>query len=166
MKTFSFLLIVLMASIFWGMYLSATYKYQYALNSTENTPISTTAETSTPTTSTPETEATKPPVQTTTPTTPVAVKPKCGSGGTCMATDISPHNTKTDCWVYLSPINKVYDVTEYVSNPKKHPGGDVIIPYCGTNIYDVFIKKDGGHAHSNNALENILQGYYIGEFQS
>lgn len=167
MKTFCFLLITLIASIFWGMYLSATYKYEYALNNIqtitsnaqENTKLDTTDVTVKPVATTSVAKAQKP-------VTNVIAKPKCGDGGACVVTDIAPHNTKEDCWVYLSPINKVYDVTDYVSNPKEHPGGDVIVPYCGTNIYDVFIKKAGGHAHSDKALETILETYYLAPFQS
>ncbi len=66
--------------------------------------------------------------------------------------------------MYLSPINKAYDITSYVSDPKQHPGGDVIVPLCGTNMYDFFIGNAGGHAHSNSAV-TMLQAYYIGPFQ-
>lgn len=155
-----------MASIFWGMYLSATYKYQYSLNNADVIVASTTPETTTSNTPTPKPVTTTPVTQTPKPTTPVTTKPQCGNGGACVVSDISSHNTRTDCWVYLSPINKVYNVTEYVSNPKEHPGGDVIVPYCGTNIYDVFIKKAGGHAHSDKALQTVLEAYYIAPFQS
>ncbi|MDQ5969337.1 MAG: hypothetical protein QG579_494 [Patescibacteria group bacterium] len=174
MKTFCFLLVVLMASIFWGMYLSATYKYQYTLNSIENN-VQTAPATNTETTEsntpavtvvTPKPITTTPATQTEKPPIPVVAKLKCGNGGACKVADITPHDTQGDCWVYLSPINKVYNVTEYVSNPKEHPGGDVIVPYCGTNIYDVFIKKAGGHAHSSKALQTVLETYYIAPFES
>lgn len=89
----------------------------------------------------------------------------CGSGGTCTATDIAPHNTRSNCWVYLSPINKAYNITSYVANSRTHPGGDVIVPYCGTNMYNYFIGNAGGHRHSNSALNSVLQAYYIGPFQ-
>lgn len=169
MKTFCFLLVVLMASIFWGMYLSATYKYQYTLNSMENnvqTAPATNTETAESNTPAIKPVATSSSTQTQTPKTVVVAKPKCGNGGACSVADIAPHDTQEDCWVYLSPINKVYNVTEYVSNPKEHPGGDIIVPYCGTNIYDVFIKKAGGHAHSDKALQTVLEAYYIAQFES
>lgn len=89
----------------------------------------------------------------------------CGSGGTCTATDIASHNTRSNCWVYLSPINKAYNITSYVTNGQTHPGGDVIVPYCGTNMYNYFIGNAGGHRHSNTALNSVLQAYYIGPFQ-
>lgn len=89
----------------------------------------------------------------------------CGKGGSCTAADIAPHNTRGDCWVYLSPLNKAYNISAYVANGNKHPGGDVIVPYCGSNIYNYFIGTAGGHKHSSSALNSVLQAYYIGVFQ-
>jgi hypothetical protein len=88
----------------------------------------------------------------------------CGSGGACTAVQVALHHTQADCWVYLSPTNKVYNITAFVANPNTHPGGNVIIPHCGTNIYDFFLGNAGGHRHSSNA-QNILQSFYIGPFQ-
>ncbi len=104
------------------------------------------------------------PTPTPTPTPPPS---GCGSGGACTAADIAPHNSRANCWVYLrSPTNKAYNITNYVANgSSNHPGGDVIVPYCGGDIYDVFINNSGGHRHSNSALNNVLQAYYIGPFQ-
>ena len=89
----------------------------------------------------------------------------CGSGGSCTASQIAAHNTRSDCWVYLSQINKAYNITAYVQDPGQHPGGDVIVSHCGTDIYNYFLGNAGGHKHSNNALNNILQSYYIGPVQ-
>lgn len=89
----------------------------------------------------------------------------CGSGGACTATQVAAHHTQADCWVYLSPINKTYNITAFVANPNTHPGGNVIISHCGTNIYDFFIGNAGGNRHSNTSLNSILQSYYIGPFQ-
>ena len=92
--------------------------------------------------------------------------PACGSGGFCSAAQVAPHNSRGNCWVYLSPINKVYNITPYVANGSiLHPGGDVIVPLCGQNMYNSFIGTAGGHAHSNNALNVLLQSYYIGPLQ-
>ena len=86
----------------------------------------------------------------------------CGNGGACTSAQIATHNTRNDCWIYLSPIAKVYDVTNYVKDPGKHPGGDVIISKCGTNIYDYFTTNaNGGRKHSNKAF-SILDSFYIG----
>jgi len=86
----------------------------------------------------------------------------CGNGGACTFAQIATHNTRNDCWVYLSPIDKVYDVTNYIKDPGKHPGGDVIISKCGTNIYDYFTTDaNGGRKHSNKAF-SILDSFYIG----
>jgi peptidoglycan hydrolase-like protein with peptidoglycan-binding domain len=90
----------------------------------------------------------------------------CGSGGACTAAEIAIHNTRGNCWVYLSPINKTYNITNYVANGNTHPGGDVIVPYCGSNIYSYFIVgTGGGKKHSTSALNTVLQAYYIGAFQ-
>lgn len=90
----------------------------------------------------------------------------CGNGGTCTAADIAPHNTKADCWVYLSPLNKAYNITGFL-NPGSHPAGSsIIVPQCGKNIYDYFITgtANGGWKHSNNAVNNVIAPYYIGVF--
>lgn len=94
--------------------------------------------------------------------TPTPPPSGCGSSGGCTSAEISMHNTRSNCWVYLRTINKVYNITDYVSNPDNHPGGDVIVPYCGMDIYDYFIGRAGGHRHSNSALYNTLQAYYLG----
>ncbi|MEK7576619.1 MAG: cytochrome b5-like heme/steroid binding domain-containing protein, partial [Patescibacteria group bacterium] len=102
-------------------------------------------------------------------TTPPATTPppasSCESGGSCTASEVASHNSAGNCWVYLRSINKVYNITAYVANPGQHPGGNVIISYCGMDIYDYFIDRAGGHRHSNTALNSILQSYYIGPFQ-
>jgi hypothetical protein len=104
-----------------------------------------------------------------TPTTPASTPAAstkaaaaCGSGGSCTAAQVAAHSTRSDCWVYLSQINKAYNITAYVANPSLHPGGDVIAPHCGTDIYSYFLGTAGGHKHSANALNNVLQAYYIG----
>jgi chitodextrinase len=104
------------------------------------------------------------PMKTATANPPPPPATACGSGGACSAAEVALHHTQADCWVYLSPIDKVYNITAFVANPNTHPGGNVIIPHCGTNIYSYFIGSAGGHVHSNNA-RSILDSYYIGPFQ-
>jgi len=115
-------------------------------------------------TPTPSPSPTPAPTPTPKPTPAPAPKPApvCGSGGSCTAAQVAQHNTRGDCWVYLSQINKAYNITAYVQNPSLHPGGDVIAPHCGTDIYNYFLGTAGGHKHSSNALNNVLQAYYIG----
>jgi hypothetical protein len=100
-----------------------------------------------------------------TPSPKPASGPACGSGGSCTAAQIAVHTTRGDCWVYLSQINKAYNITAYVQDPSQHPGGDVIVSHCGTDIYNYFLGSAGGHKHSSNALNNVLQAYYIGPMQ-
>lgn len=91
--------------------------------------------------------------------------PACGQGGACTASDVANHNTRSNCWVYLSPINKTYNITSYVASGSNHPGGDVIVPFCGKNIYGPFsLGTNGGKRHSTTALNSVLQAYYIGPF--
>ena len=146
-------------------------------NTSKNTTTTTNKNTSTPTTnkntstSTPSTPTTPTNTNTSTntnsapPPPPPPAAPACGQGGACTASQIASHSTRSNCWVYLSPINKVYNITAYVSSGSKHPGGDVIVPYCGQNIYAYFIGNSGGHAHSSKALNSTLQAYYIGPYQ-
>ncbi len=132
---------------------------------TNSNPSSPTTHTpSTPTnTSTPPANTNTAPPPTPTPT-PTPTPPACGQGGSCTTADVAAHSTRSNCWVYLSPLNKVYNVTAYVSKPSQHPGGDVIVPYCGKNMYSAFIGSAGGHSHSSKALNTTLQAYYIGPF--
>lgn len=142
-------------------------------NTNGNTNISVTTPEPSPTLNT----NTEPPVTTPVPTNtnsapapvtpaPPVVTSTCGTGGACTATEIAKHNSRNDCWVYLSPINKVYDVTEYVSSPRNHPGGNVIVPFCGKNIYGPFISgTNGGKRHGSSVLNSILDQYYLAPFQ-
>lgn len=143
-------------------------------NDTENTNSTVTTPEPSPTLNT----NTEPPVNTAVPTNtntapppvtpiPPVVTSTCGTGGACTTVEIAKHNSRNDCWVYLSPINKVYDVTEYVSSPQNHPGGNVIVPYCGKNIYGPFISgTSGGTRHGSSVLNGILDEYYLGPLQS
>lgn len=81
--------------------------------------------------------------------------------------EVSKHNSKEDCWVILTTNSqsKVYNITEYVSNPEQHPGGDVIAPFCGKDITGPFLKGlEGGRVHSGSA-ESILSDYAIGDLE-
>jgi cytochrome b involved in lipid metabolism len=75
-----------------------------------------------------------------------------------LATDISAHSTRTNCW---SAINlKVYDLTSWVD---LHPGGwPVIAAACGRNASAVFTRQHGSSASVNLQM----QGYAIGVITS
>ena len=86
------------------------------------------------------------------------------SSGQYNQQEVAKHNTQSDCWVILTTSNqsKVYDVTEYVSNPNKHPGGNVIAPFCGQDITGPFLEGlEGGRVHSSKA-ESMLSTFAIG----
>jgi cytochrome b involved in lipid metabolism len=85
------------------------------------------------------------------------------SSGQYNQQEVAKHNTQSDCWVILTTSNqsKVYDVTEYVSNPNKHPGGNVIAPFCGQDITGPFLEGlEGGRVHSSKA-ESMLSAFAI-----
>lgn len=133
-------------------------------------PTSTTTNIPKPTNTNRDTNTSKPATNTNTapkPTpTPTPTPKACGQGGACTAADVASHNTRSNCWVYLNPLNKVYNITAYVRSAGQHPGGDVIVPYCGRNIYGPFEQgTNGGKRHSTYALNSVLQAYYIGPFQ-
>lgn len=96
--------------------------------------------------------------------TPTPNAPGCGSGGACTAAQVATHNTRSNCWVYLSQKNEAYNITAYVQNPGQHPGGDVIASRCGTDITSYFLGSVGGHAHSNGA-QKLLETYYVAPMQ-
>ena len=71
--------------------------------------------------------------------------------------EISTHNTKSDCWFSVS--GHVYDVTTYFGS---HPGGDgVILKYCGTDATGPFTTKDGIGANHSASAYDLLRQYLI-----
>jgi hypothetical protein len=85
----------------------------------------------------------------------------CGNDGDCTMANVTLHNTRADCWVAMSELGAVYDITPYVQNRSSaHPGPD-IAEYCGTDIYDTFMGTTGEHRHSNRALNQELEPYRI-----
>lgn len=75
---------------------------------------------------------------------------------TLATADVAAHNTEKSCYVTIG--NKVYDVTEFVSD---HPGGgDLILEYGGKDVADI-LKDEISHTHSDSAYE-ILDEYHIG----
>jgi len=142
MKALYIATVVLIALIVTGIFISAQYKDSNVV--VDYSPTLTPTPISAP-------KSSKAPILT-----------SCGNGGACTSAQIATHNTRNDCWVYLSPIDKVYDVTNYVKDPGKHPGGDVIVSKCGTNIYDYFTTDaNEGRKHNNKAF-SILDSFYIG----
>ena len=83
---------------------------------------------------------------------------KAGKTLTLNLTEISKHNSGSDCWLLIN--NKVYDVTSSISS---HPGGaGPILTYCGKEATNAFNTKDVGRPHSSNANAMLAQ-YYIGD---
>lgn len=73
---------------------------------------------------------------------------------TVALSQVSAHNTETDCWVIIS--GKVYNITNYLSS---HSGGAAaIVPYCGTDATQGF----AGKPHPASDI-NALAAYYVGD---
>ncbi|KAL3138422.1 hypothetical protein ABBQ32_006216 [Trebouxia sp. C0010 RCD-2024] len=70
--------------------------------------------------------------------------------------DCKLHNKEEDCWLVIS--GKVYDVTEFLD---EHPGGfDIVLAATGKDATEDF--EEIGHS---NAAREMLDKYYVGEFQ-
>jgi cytochrome b involved in lipid metabolism len=76
---------------------------------------------------------------------------------TLSASDLSTHNSETDC--YVSVLNKVYNVTAYVD---QHPGGKDILKGCGKILDDV---RHPGGSFTGPQIQGILKDYYLGELK-
>lgn len=61
--------------------------------------------------------------------------------------EVKKHNKRKDCWVIFN--NKVLDVSKYLN---KHPGGDCIIKFAGSDITNIFNKYN----HSKVAYDLAL----------
>jgi chitodextrinase len=68
------------------------------------------------------------------------------------AQQVAQHNTASDCWLIIS--GQVYDVTNFIPI---HPGGNAIVPYCGTDATAVF-----NSIHNQSAFA-LLPTYLIGD---
>jgi len=97
-------------------------------------------------------------------TTPPPPASTCGqAGGTCTATEVAGHNSKTDCWVVYS--GSYYIVTAFVNT---HPGGTQAFTSqtCGHDI-TAYLKGNQApsgvqkHNHSQTAY-NTLNSYKVG----
>ncbi len=71
--------------------------------------------------------------------TPVS-NPVSITGNSISLSELSEHNTETDCWVIYQ--GKVYDLTTWLT---KHPGGvKAISKYCGTEGFEAAFKAQHG----------------------
>lgn len=72
--------------------------------------------------------------------------------------EVSKHNTSSDCWVIFE--NSVYDLTDYLY---QHDIYLDIRQWCGTDMTQAFITKDGtGRDHKGSSYD-LLETYRIGE---
>lgn len=78
------------------------------------------------------------------------------SAQTYTAGDVALHNASGNCWMIVS--GKVYNLTNFIPS---HPGGNIIVNYCG---------KDGTIAFNaighSSAADALLATYYIGDLIS
>lgn len=76
------------------------------------------------------------------------------------ASDVSIHNSRTDCWITIN--SKVYNVTGFLD---QHPGGvQEITPYCGKDATQAFATQGGRGSHSSQA-DSMLTDYLIGNLK-
>ncbi|KAI8260569.1 Cytochrome b2 [Colletotrichum sp. SAR11_239] len=68
-------------------------------------------------------------------------------------TDLSKHNSKTDCWIAVH--SKVWDITDFIS---EHPGGPSVLLKCaGSNATKIFDS-----VHAPDILEELPEEKFIG----
>jgi hypothetical protein len=163
MKLFLISTLLFITLIGYGEYMKDTYvdpstQPPLAVTTPAPTPKPTPTPAPVPTPVTPAPQPAPTPVPVPTPTTLA-----CGSGGTCSAADVAKHSSASDCWIYTTTVNKVFDISSYITG-QMHPGGDVITPFCGQDLSTFFTTKIGGHAHSAFARNFVLNNsaWFIG----
>ena len=82
------------------------------------------------------------------------------SSVTLTASEVAKHATASDCWMIVSGL--VYNLSGYAS---QHPGGSIMIPYCGKDGTTAFQTQGGQGSHSGTA-NNILSGFLLGPLNS
>jgi cytochrome b involved in lipid metabolism len=82
-------------------------------------------------------------------------QPVGATSNTLSLSDLSQHNSESDCWVAYQ--GKVYDVTVFLS---LHPGGvEKILKYCGTaSEFETGFTKKHGTSKVNILLQQIYKG--------
>lgn len=94
-------------------------------------------------------------------TPPATNKSTSPTSSTLNTTEVQKHNSQADCWIIVS--NQVYNVTAYIPF---HPGGTQrIVNTCGTDATTAFNTRGGSGSHSTNA-HNLLNNYYLGNFNA
>lgn len=71
--------------------------------------------------------------------------------------EVSQHNTTSDCWVIFE--KGVYDLTEYLYQHDRYLN---ITSWCGTDITQAFITKDGTGRDHKGSSYSLLEQYKIG----
>ncbi|KAL2884476.1 hypothetical protein SGCOL_000424 [Colletotrichum sp. CLE4] len=72
---------------------------------------------------------------------------------TISVTDLSKHNTKSDCWIAVH--SKVWDITDFIN---EHPGGPSVLLRCaGSNATKIFDE-----VHAPDILEELPDEKFIG----
>ena len=79
--------------------------------------------------------------------------PLVSQAATYTAAQVAQHNTASDCWLIIS--GNVYDVTNFIPI---HPGGNAIVPYCGTDATTIFDSIHGSTGTAANDLPTYLIG--------
>jgi cytochrome b involved in lipid metabolism len=72
--------------------------------------------------------------------------------------DVAKHSNENDCWIVID--GKVYDVTSYIES---HPGGRVLVNFCGQDGSLAFATKGKKNKPHSPAAYEILKTLYIGD---
>ncbi|KAF4777297.1 cytochrome b2 [Colletotrichum scovillei] len=83
----------------------------------------------------------------------MTTKPEESERATISVTDLSKHNTKSDCWIAVH--SKVWDITDFIN---EHPGGPLVLLKCaGSNATKIFDE-----VHAPDILEELPDEKFIG----
>lgn len=80
---------------------------------------------------------------------------------TYTTTDVAKHSIATDCWMIFE--SGVYDLTAYL---KSHDKFMNIRSWCGKDMTEDFMTKDGKGVDHKSSTYNLLEAYKIGELQT